>query len=91
MSWLCACRGASATDGKHGLVQWGLDYAKGFIEDKLKRPSASDLLVEDDVKLLPKVRLLTCPDPVPSHAICISRLAVHANCSGRYLCVFFLI
>ena len=69
MSWLCACRGASATDGKHGLVQWGLDYAKGFIEDKLKRPSASDLLVEDDVKLLPKVSLLTCPDPVPSNAI----------------------
>lgn len=78
MSWLCACRGASATDGKHGLVQRGLDYAKGFIEDKLKRPSVSDLLVDEDVKLLPKVSLLTCPDPVPSHAICISCPAVHA-------------
>ena len=32
-----------------------LDYAKGFIEDKIKRPSAEDLLDAEDVKLLPKV------------------------------------
>ena len=90
MGSLCACRGASATDGKHGLVQWGLDYAKGFIEDKLKRPSASDLLVDEDFKLLPKVSLLTCPDFVPSHAICIPCPAWYAICSGRYLCVPYL-
>ena len=38
------------------MVQWALDYAKGFIEDKIKRPSAEDLLVAEDIKLLPKVK-----------------------------------
>ena len=37
-----------------------LNYAKGFIEDKLKRPSAEDLLDAEDVKLLPKVRPRVC-------------------------------
>ncbi len=51
----CLCRGGSTADAKPDLVQWALDYAKNFIEDKLKRPSAEDLLVEEDIKLLPKV------------------------------------
>ena len=50
-------RGNSTADDKQSIVQWALDYAKAFIEEKLKRPSAEDLLVEEDIKLLPKVIL----------------------------------
>ena len=49
------CRGAASAVGKQGFGQVIVDYAKGFIEDKLKRPSAEDLLDAEDVKLLPKV------------------------------------
>ena len=51
------CREPSSADGKQGLGQLIFDYAKRFVEDKIKRPSAEDLLVEEDIKLLPKVTL----------------------------------
>lgn len=50
-----ACRNGSG--GKQRIVQLGLNFARGFLEDKIRRPSAEDLLVEEDVKALPKVRL----------------------------------
>ncbi|CAK0750465.1 hypothetical protein CVIRNUC_001993 [Coccomyxa viridis] len=53
---LTPSRGPTSADGKEGFGQVILNYAKGFIEDKLKRPSAEDLLDAEDVKLLPKLK-----------------------------------
>ena len=48
----------------------GLDFARGFLEDKIRRPSAEDLLVEEDVKALPKVRLEPEQAPVSVSSSC---------------------
>ena len=63
-----ACRNDS--EGKQSILQLGLELARGFLEDKIRRPSAEDLLVEEDVKALPKVCLEPGQSPIPVWSSC---------------------